>query len=623
MDISANPSGQVAEAEMADIDQFRPATKSHVEPGSLETTEVVKEEMADDEDWDDIYGTDAQEAARANKSSAVEQQIGSAPAPPAASEPAATEPAVSGVKAVDEDVNMTAHEGQGTLPLAPPGENHKAEAQPAAAAQSADDPLLAKMTDAGDDDLVDESKTQINGIDEPSSRMIQETSEVEQPSGASPDSDKTLDHEVPTIQTHGDANSKSTEPQTDADADAEFAAAAKAQADNPEAEFGWDSSSEDSSSDSSSSDDDSSDDDVEPLDAETLGKILMAEDGGDGEGKASANPPKTQNEVDMIFPKPDITITPNMKITHLGKIEHFVGNIAVILGNTSAHDEVMEIESVLCNDQREVIGVIQDAMCKVDEPRYIVAFADAEEHEKLGLQIGSDVYYVDAHSKTVFTKGLRGKGTDASNIHDEEVGEDEMDFSDDEKEAEYKKKNKQSKKAGRGALSRGAFNRGEHMQYEQEDQQSGHGGRGGRGGRGGSGGRGRGRGGAEGYTYHRGAPGANAGTPYDRPQRDFPSVLNYDDDVKTEPVDDDGMYTPLKRPDNMAQMQQMGGPSGGGTALCSIDGGGRGRGGSRGRGEGGRGRGDKVAVTSRTTNNRVASSRRPQSTSLPAQLKFR
>lgn len=30
------------------------------------------------------------------------------------------------------------------------------------------------------------------------------------------------------------------------------------------------------------------------------------------------------------------------------------------------------------------------------------------------------------------------KGSDASNVHDEEVGDDEIEFSDDEKEAEYK-----------------------------------------------------------------------------------------------------------------------------------------------------------------------------------------
>jgi H/ACA ribonucleoprotein complex non-core subunit NAF1 len=32
------------------------------------------------------------------------------------------------------------------------------------------------------------------------------------------------------------------------------------------------------------------------------------------------------------------------------------------------------------------------------------------------------------------------KGNDASNIYDEEVAEDELDFSDDEKEAEWKRR---------------------------------------------------------------------------------------------------------------------------------------------------------------------------------------
>ena len=75
-------------------------------------------------------------------------------------------------------------------------------------------------------------------------------------------------------------------------------------------------------------------------------------------------------------------------------------------------------------------------MCKVDEPRYIVAFANQEEFAEFGLRIGSNVHYVNDHSKSVFTKGLRGKVTDGSRIHDEDVAEDLMDFSDDEVKAE-------------------------------------------------------------------------------------------------------------------------------------------------------------------------------------------
>jgi hypothetical protein len=140
MDISANPANQVAEAEMADIDQFRPAKKSRVEPGSLQTTEEVREEMADeDEDWDDIYGTNAQEAEGQSKPSAVEHQVGGA-----AVLPMTTEPTGSGVVAdTHQDVEMTANEGAGTLPLAAPGVHENVDTKQTVADHSMDDDLTA------------------------------------------------------------------------------------------------------------------------------------------------------------------------------------------------------------------------------------------------------------------------------------------------------------------------------------------------------------------------------------------------------------------------------------------------------------------------------------------------
>ena len=47
---------------------------------------------------------------------------------------------------------------------------------------------------------------------------------------------------------------------------------------------------------------------------------------------------------------------------------------------------------------------------------------DSKDVEELGLESGANVYYVDKLSNKVFTKPLTAmKGTDASNIHDEEV----------------------------------------------------------------------------------------------------------------------------------------------------------------------------------------------------------
>ena len=590
MDMSIDQSKQVAETEMTDPDQFRPAKKSTVEPGGLATTEEVREEMADeDEAWDDIYGTNTKQAESNSKPSALEHQVGSA-----AVLPMTTEPTTSGIKVDqdeeydDEDFYTVASEGAGTLPLAAPGEHEEADTKPAVAGTQPADKLTAQMADAADDDLVDESKDKVKGIDEPSSRMVQETSELEQNAGAPVDSDCTLDHEVPNIQTQTTSEVKTD--QSDESAQAEFTAAAKALKDDPNAEFELDSSPEESSSDDSSSDEESddSDDDIDPTDPEVLSRMLMEENHDDG--KNANQQPRTQNEQVPSFEKPDVNIRPDTKITLLGKIDSIVENNALIIANESGREKVMEVESVLCNDQRQVIGVIHDAIGKIEQPHYVVGFQSPEEIKGYGLDVGSSVHYVNEHAKFVFTSQIQSKGTDASNIHDEEAHGDDIDFSDDEIEAEYKRKNKESKRAGRGALSRDTFVRGGRRESDHGAHQPN--GQGGNGGRGRRGGRGHGRGGP---MYPRGAPGADAA--HDRPQGNVPSVLKYDED------DDDDGYTPLKRPADMTQPQRMRGPPtrGGNAGDRGMD---RGRGrtrgdggrarsdGGRGRGGGGRGRGD-------------------------------
>lgn len=48
------------------------------------------------------------------------------------------------------------------------------------------------------------------------------------------------------------------------------------------------------------------------------------------------------------------------------------------------------------------------------------------------------VFHVPQRSKFVFLDRLSHKGSDASNVHDEEPADDELEFSDDEAEAAYK-----------------------------------------------------------------------------------------------------------------------------------------------------------------------------------------
>jgi len=215
-----------------------------------------------------------------------------------------------------------------------------------------------------------------------------------------------------------------------------------------------------SSSDSSSSDSSDSDDEDYPiLSPEEQARILMMAEGGsddEGEGKGkSGGLIRSANEVvEDVLPIPDIKITPDTKIVLLGNIKTVIDNAVLIEANTSGEYQVLESGSLLCNENREVIGVVAETLGRVENPLYTVMYSTAEEAQQRGVNRDMPVYYVEGQSTFVFTQPLKGlKGSDASNFHDEEVAEDEIEFSDDEAEAEYKKRLKhkrQERKEARG-----------------------------------------------------------------------------------------------------------------------------------------------------------------------------
>jgi H/ACA ribonucleoprotein complex non-core subunit NAF1 len=314
-------------------------------------------------------------------------------------------------------------------------------------------------------------------------------------------------------------------------------------------EWEMDSSPYESSSDSSSDSSDESDEDEDYpiLSPEEQARILMqaelgSDDEGEGKGKSGA-PLKTANEIpEEVLPIPDITITPEMKIVLLGHVEAAVDNTVLIAANTTGEYQVLEAGSLLCLEDRRIAGVVSETLGRVENPLYAVRFATAADVEEHGLSRGTVVYYVVDHSTFVFTQPLKGlKGSDASNFHDEEVAEDEVEFSDDEQEAEYRRKLKQKRQERKGAKN-------------QDGGPS---------------------------KAAKGPPG---------PSKLSHSELNYDDNVP-----EDG-YTPLARPKNLHEMMQQGAPvenDGSFNRTSGFGGRGRGRGSDRGRGSRGRGRGGR------------------------------
>ncbi|KAL1978215.1 hypothetical protein VTN31DRAFT_1074 [Thermomyces dupontii] len=219
--------------------------------------------------------------------------------------------------------------------------------------------------------------------------------------------------------------------------------------------------SSDSSDDSSDEDEEDEDEDYPMLSVEETARILMQAEGGsddDGDGKTPGGKPlKTANELEEEAPPiPDIEVTPDMSIVLLGRIENIIDDIVLIKANVSGEYQVLESNSVLCLEDRKVIGVVYETLGRVEEPLYTIRYQSKDKINEFGLAKGMPIFYVEKHSTFVFTQPLKGmKGSDASNIHDEEVGEDEIEFSDDEAEAEFKRRMKQKKKEKRGEPSGG------------------------------------------------------------------------------------------------------------------------------------------------------------------------
>ena len=256
-----------------------------------------------------------------------------------------------------------------------------------------------------------------------------------------------------------------TEEKSKPSPDPDFLALAAAQKGDKSAEWQYDTSDAETSSDSSALEDDSEDDSEDDpseegyvgMKPEDIAKVLMQEDFNEGGPSTGAGPLRTKNEVpedEEKVERPDIIVTPEMKIEELGKVETIIDNMVLVKAITSGEYQVLSEGSLLVLEDRSVIGIVADTLGRVEEPLYTVRFNSADEVKELKVVEGGNVFYVPAHSTYVFTKPLLAqKGTDASNLYDEEPAESEQEYSDDEAEARHKKRKKEGRKATNGDKS--------------------------------------------------------------------------------------------------------------------------------------------------------------------------
>jgi len=194
-------------------------------------------------------------------------------------------------------------------------------------------------------------------------------------------------------------------------------------------------------------------------------------------GAVGAFGPRTKNEViEPTVDQPPYSSVPlDKEIRPLGKIHSIVDCVVVVAqdvgkapgqpnqqvighrpapvdmhgrkGEEEGEYSVLDTGSLLAFGDRNVLGVVFETFGSVLSPLYALRYSSASQVNKDMIQMGKPVFYVPSDSTYVLTRALRalGKGSDASNLWDEEVGDDEREFSDDEAEAEHKRNAKANK----------------------------------------------------------------------------------------------------------------------------------------------------------------------------------
>jgi rRNA processing protein Gar1 len=154
----------------------------------------------------------------------------------------------------------------------------------------------------------------------------------------------------------------------------------------------------------------------------------------------------TKNEIDTRKEIPiPFQLTKNDILLDSGIIDDIIDDKVIIKANTM--NGTLDLDNILFTINKIAIGFLDDVLGKIDEPVYIIKLFPNMDVTSLNLLPGQSVYNVKDKSKYVERNQLYKKGCDASNAFDEEVSDDEMEFSDDEEEMTRRSQIRKRKKS--------------------------------------------------------------------------------------------------------------------------------------------------------------------------------
>lgn len=224
-----------------------------------------------------------------------------------------------------------------------------------------------------------------------------------------------------------------------------------------------DSSSEGSSSSSSSEEEESSSSDNEDVGngcgAEKVAAEIEIEEGeinggdldefilgSDVEEEVPKGPIKSKHEIEDLPPVPslEVSLEPHHQTLPVGFVSSIIGNRVIVEGSEK-HSPLSEGSVLWVTETRSHLGIVDEIFGPVKNPYYSVRY-NSDKEVPPGIRIGIAIsFVVDFANHILNEKSLYQKGYDASGMDDEEAT-DEVEFSDDEKEAEYRRSLRQNKR---------------------------------------------------------------------------------------------------------------------------------------------------------------------------------
>lgn len=197
-------------------------------------------------------------------------------------------------------------------------------------------------------------------------------------------------------------------------------------------------------------------------DAKSISNHDLDEDDESGPTGVDFQTKNEINETDVIIP--DISeVGPEEILEKVGEIMSVMVNLVIVRGEPSERankgsEQALDSDTLLVFEDRKVMGYIYETFGPTSQPLYQVKFSNGYPLDPEKMRIARKVFHVPKRSHFVFLSQIKQmKGSDASNVHDEEPAEHELEFSDDEAEAAFKsilKRKRSNSRAQSVVLSR-------------------------------------------------------------------------------------------------------------------------------------------------------------------------